>query len=239
MKRLFFSALLLGTLYAHSQEFNPKYNRDSIFNALIVKAPEAKRAELTKMYQESEGQAKDFIILILNSPRSSKQELINNITKKRSELLALSKGYNALVPAGYTVFVEFNPADDIFTMPATIDLHIYGKEKTKEDKGYQLKYGSPELKKQLKRIGWTEQTLEKAKQLLATANCISIQNGAAYNEIGFARSGMGKYGMLLAPKPFNAKEISEYSDDCHYIYYENYLILTYAGGAVGPDCFPD
>jgi len=239
MKRLFFSALLLGTLYGHSQEFNTKYNRDSIFNSLIVKAPEAKRAELTKAYKESEGQAKDFLIFMLHMPRSSKQELINNITKKRTELLALSKGYNALVPAGYTVYVEFKPADDVFKMPATVDLHIYGKEKTNDDMGYQLKYGSPELKKQLKRIGWTDQTLEKVKQLLTAANCISIQNGATYNEIGFARSGMGKYGMLLAPKPFNAKEIAEYSDDCNYIYYENYLILTYKGGATGPDCFPD
>lgn len=202
MKRLFFSALLLGTLYAKAQEFNTKPNGNS-------------------------------------SARGSKQALIDNISKKRNELQVLSKTYNALVPTGYTVFIEFNPANDIFKMPATIDLHIYGKEKTDKDKGYQLKYGSAELKNQLKRIGWTEETIDKVKQLLIAANCISIQNGATYNEIGFARSGMGRYGMLLAPKPFNAKEISEYSDDCHYIYYENYLILTYAGGATGPDCFPD
>jgi len=202
MKRLFFSALLLGTLYAQSQELNTKYNAGS-------------------------------------NTRASKQALINNITEKRNALLALSKGYNALVPPGYTVSIEFNPANDSFKTPATIDLHIYGKEQTKEDKGYQLKYGSVELNNQLKRIGWTEQTLEKVKQLLTAANCISIQNGATYNEIGFARSGTGKYGMLLAPKPFNAKEIAELSDDCHYIYYENYLILTYGGGATGPDCFPD
>lgn len=221
---------------AYSQKLNPKYDRDSLFNALVTKLPEPKRQEFKDGYKTADVKNKEFFIYLLNMPTSSKDALISNISRKKAKIYELVKGYNALVPKGYSVYVEFTPEDKLFQMSAVVDLHISKDGST--DSGYTLPYNSPELNKKLATLGWTAQTLESIKKMLADAGCISIENNDV-TVVGYARSGMGKYGFLVFPKPLNGKEIAEFNDDCHYIYHENNLVLTYGGGAVGPDCFPD
>jgi hypothetical protein len=237
MKQFFcFIAFTICTTAVYSQRLDPKYNRDSLFNALVMKLPEPKRQQYKEGYITSGVKDKDFYIYILNMPVSSKDALVNNISRKKAKINELVKSYNALVPKGYSVFIEFNPEDKLFSIPASIDLHITQGAET--DTGNDLPYGSAELNKKLATVGWNTQTLDAIKKLLANAGCISIENNEV-TIVGFARSGMGKYGFLVFPKVLNNKEITEYNDGCHYIYHENNLVLTYGGGAVGPDCFPD
>jgi hypothetical protein len=234
---LAFIALCLSfSTLCQAQQLDPKYNRDSLFNALVMKLPEPKRQQYREGYITSGVKDKDFYIYILNMPVSSKEALTSNISRKKAKINELVKSYNALVPKGYSVFVEFNPEDKLFKIPASIDLHI--TQGTETDTGHDLAYGSADLKKKLDRLGWTTQTLDTIKKLLADAGCISIENNDV-TIVGFARSGMGKYGFLVFPKVLNNTEITEYNDGCHYIYHENNMVLTYGGGAVGPDCFPD
>lgn len=239
MKRLlsFISLSLLFCTLSFGQELNPKFDRDSLFNVLVKKIPEAKRQEFKDGYKTASIKEKDFYIFMLNMPQSSKEALINNISKKKPQINNLISNYNALVPKDYTVYVEFTPADSLFDIPESVDLHVTQKGKETET-GHTLAYGSAELNSKLQKLGWNNQTLEKIKKLLADAGCISIENNDV-TVVGFARSGLAKYGFLVFPKPLNFKEISEYNDGCHYLYHENNLVLTFGGGAIGPDCFPE
>ena len=92
--------------------------------------------------------------------------------------------------------------------------------------------------KEMKKIGWNQNTLKFIQKLLTEANCISIKNGKMTN-IGFARSGMGKYSYNIFENKLDQKEISEFNDGCTYIYYKDNIVLEYGGGAIGPQCFPN
>jgi len=220
-----------------AQQLDPKYNRDSLFNALASKLPEAERRQFNEGYVTDDAKGKESLVYMLHLPRSSKDKMTATIGRKKPQITTLVKSYTALVAKGYTVYIEFNPEDKMFRMPASINLHITQGAET--DTGHALLYGSAGLKKKLDQLGWTNQTLEKIKALLDNVGCISIKNGDDKTEIGFARSGMGKYGFLLFPKVLNNTEITAYNDGCHYLYHENNLVLTYSNGGVGPDCFPD
>lgn len=80
--------------------------------------------------------------------------------------------------------------------------------------------------------------LQELKKYLDKANCISISNGKEF-EIGFARSGMGKYSYLIFDNPLTKDEIERYNNGCEYIFYKKNIVLEYGGGAVGSQCFPD
>ena len=73
---------------------------------------------------------------------------------------------------------------------------------------------------------------------LDKANCISVYNKDAI-EIGYARSGMGKYSYLIFDKSLTEEEKDKYNNGCEYIFYKDNIVLEYGGGAIGSQCFPD
>ena len=79
--------------------------------------------------------------------------------------------------------------------------------------------------------------LEKLRASLVKANCISIDNRQPV-EVGFARSGMGKYYYLIFDSNLTAKQINDYNNDCEYIFYKDNIVLMYGSGATGSLCFP-
>lgn len=89
-----------------------------------------------------------------------------------------------------------------------------------------------------KRLSWTDETFETIKKYLDNANCISVTNGNPTN-IGFKRSGMGKYFYNLFDRPLNDSLKKIYNDSCTYRLYNDTVVLEYGGGAIGPQCFPD
>lgn len=228
------------TINICGQEFNKTVNKDSLLQTILKDLPEPKKSELLKMYNEGNDQTKEFFLIMFSMPRSSKKELISNIDSNFDKINLLKTLYLKLVPKDYIVSIEFNPADKIASTKESIDLgieHKYNKQ-TDYKKEWNLEYNSKKLGQMIKPLGWTNATLTTIKNLLADANCVSIENGDI-TTVGFARSGMGKYSFKLFDKDLSSEQIKEYNDSCMYIFHKKNIVLEYGGGAVGSQCFPD
>lgn len=234
------AAALILTSTLHAQSFPANINRDSLLQAILKSMPEAKRADFQSKYDSMGDQGKDLLLFVFSMPRSSKKEMIANLDSNRSNINSLNTGFSKLVPKGYEVAIEFNPADKLLSTPESIDLeiihHIGGKNTY--EKEWDLDYGSEKLAKMIHPLGWTAETLQKIKALLKKAKCISIENGDI-TTIGFGRNAMGKYSFKLFQAPLTKAQITKYNDGCTYIFYKSNIVLEYGGGAIGSQCFPE
>ena len=222
------------------QTFNKSINKDSLLQVILKKLPEERRSEFLKTYKKGNEETKEFMLFMGLMPTSSKKELIANIDSNFAKINYLRTEYSKLVPNGYIVSIEFNPADIMAMTRESIDLRIEhisnGQTDVKQE--WNLEYNSRKLNQMLKPLSWTNETIHSIKQLLSDANCVSIKNGEI-TTVGFARSGMGKYFFKLFNNDLTGEEIKQYNDGCTYIYYKKNIVLEYGGGAIGPQCFPD
>jgi hypothetical protein len=246
MKRKFLviAILLLGFVKTtFSQEFNKNIDKDSLFAEILKDIPVEKRNEFKKTYEDGNEQSKEFLLLMFSMPRSSKNELIDNYENNSKEIINLKMEYSKLVPDSLIVSIEFNPENKTVSTPESIDLKIYRKNpngrSTVVNQEWNLDKESDKLAEMLLIIGWNQKTLNEIKELLDSANCISIENASNNASIGFARSGMGKYYYLVFNEILTENEIERYNDDCMYIYYKDNIVLEYGSGATGSLCFPD
>nr|WP_320119517.1 hypothetical protein [uncultured Marinifilum sp.] len=196
-----------------------------------------------------------FIFFFMSMDSSSKDDLVENYELKKTAIHELKTSFDSIVPDGFKIYIEFKDKKNI-------DLWVYEKSDSIDKKMICLfqqwdinpydyvmepmtKYDSSEYAPKTKDLGlvkeklnWTENTFIEIKKILDNANCISIENGEPA-EIGFARSGMGKYFYYIFQDPIPGNEIENWNDSCSYIYYDSKMVLGYAGGAIGAQCFPD
>lgn len=196
-----------------------------------------------------------FLLFFFSMDSSSKKELVENYQINKIAIVDLKENYDKIVPKGFKVYIEFNNKN-------RIDLWVYEKTDSLDKKlsclfqqwdinpyDYDMKpltkYDSSEYAPKTKdldivksKLQWTNKTFMEIKNYLDKANCISIGNGNPA-EIGFARSGMGKYFYYLFNDSIPENEIDKWNDSCSYIYYEPKMVLGYSGGAIGAQCFPD
>jgi hypothetical protein len=159
----------------------------------------------------------------------SKQDLIDNYNQKKVQIGDLKDYINKIVPANKTVDIEFDGNKKFFIFHL-VDHGSY-------DSNWDLKINSKKTDTLLTKLNWTKETLKTLKEKLDAANCISIKNGQPCN-IGFQRSGMGKYYYNIFDNPIPDSLKNKYNNSCTYIVYTDKVILEYGGGAVGPQCFP-
>lgn len=217
-------------------------DKDSVFRKIESKFSEIEAEKIKKEYEAADDVTKAMMLNVFSMPMSSKKELIDNYEDKRKDIVELKKWFTKMIPKKYIVFLELKESDRIPGLVEAIDLQIFKKGEDGEldmiDGDWDLKYGSDELNDLLKIIDWDEMTLLGFKNIMQTANCISIRNGDI-TEIGYARSGLGKYFYELFPKKLKTEEIEKYNDGCEYIYYKDNVVLKYEGGMAGPQCFTD
>ena len=223
---------------AFSQELNPNIDKDSLVQVYVKELPVESQAEFIKIYEEASDTEKELLILLLTMPYSSKQELVENYNNKSNEIARLIEEYSRLVPDSFVVYVEFNPENRIFQMSKSIDLHIYNKVSKESNQHWNLEYDSDTLAALLRTLGWKFEDLLFVKQLLDEANCVSIENSEPV-DVGFARSGMGKYSYLISAEVLTSEEREYYGEWCSYIILNDTVVLEYGGGAIGSDCFPE
>lgn len=224
-----------------AQKLNKHINKDSLFKALIKPFPANKQKELQAVYKEGSETEREFLLFMLYMPRSSKKELIENIDTNFPNIERLKKEYEQLVPQGYTVSIEIEPADTVFEKKETINIKGFKKEgiaTTPLFAEWDVKNDDKKLDTILNILSWNSSTLSKIKVLLANAKCVSIENGPI-TTIGFARSGMGMYKYKLFDHDLTSEEIKHYNTGCTYIYHRKNMVLEYGSGAIGPTCFPD
>lgn len=188
---------------------------------------------------------------------SSKAELVQNYQAREPQLQQLKAYFNRVVPPAYWVYIEFKEDDEIDfwvyrrTGPGEFDRTVVFQQWGFNPYAYQPPTGQSinhrdtpletqslaEVKQQL---GWTDATFRTIKQRLDAANCISVVNGEPA-QIGFARSGMGKYSynLFAHPLPDSLWQSTRWNNGCSLEPLSRTVVLEYGGGAVGPQCFPD
>lgn len=185
---------------------------------------------------------------------SSKQELIDNYKKNQKQIHELKSFFNAIIPKGYTVYIEFKSSRSIdlsvyetgrntsqlgnfgLFQQWNINPYDYKEQPNQDTSEYSPLSNSLELVK--KRLNWNDDTFKAIKKKLDMANCISISNREP-TEVGFARSGMGKYSYAIFTIPIPDSLKQQYNDSCMYILYNQTVALQFGGGAIGSQCFPD
>ena len=159
----------------------------------------------------------------------TKADLIAHYEATTSQLQSLRTYINAIVPAGKSVFIEF---DGQRALPI---FHVSDHET--HSNNWDVPWDSPKADSLLHTLGWTRQTLTTLHEKLNEAGCISITSGEPC-VIGFQRSGMGKYSYDLFARPMSDSLRAQYARSCTYIPYKPGVVLEYGGGAIGPQCFP-
>lgn len=246
MKRFLLPLAIIGffAFSASAQKFNPAINKDSLLQTIYKKlGTEERIREFKTHYNATDESGKEFLLFMGSMPSSSKKELIANIDSNYARIQNLISSYKKLVPKGFIVSIEYQPANNVISTRESIDMRIQYQNpenfnSLETDQKWDMHYGSAELKRMCGRLNWNEQTLKTIKQLLDQANCISIENDSI-PEIGFSRSSMAKYSYLIFERDLDKAQIEKYNNGCTYIYYKKNIVLEFAGGAVGPQCFPE
>lgn len=217
---------------------------DSIFAQFNLKySPEAlKKAKLE--YEQANDTIRSIMAQVYSMPMSSRAELIENYEKRTAEINNLKDEFNRSVPKGYYINLEITMDDGPLKYINSIDMQIFKKNKNNKldliAAEWDIKYPSPQLDSLLDIVKWDPMTFSDIKNLLQISNCISIQNTDKYTEIGFARSGLGKYSYLIFKSNLNTlNEIKSYNDGCEYMYYKPNIVMRYTGGMAGSQCFTD
>lgn len=196
-----------------------------------------------------------FIFFFMSMDSSSKDDLVKNYQLNETAIFELKRSYDNIVPDGFKIYIEFKDKN-------SIDFWVYEKADSTSKEMICLfqqwdinpydyvmkpltKFDSSEYAPRTKdldlikvKLKWTDDTFKKIKKNLDKANCISIENGDP-TDVGFARSGMGKYFYYLFKRTIPENEINNWNDSCFYIYYKPKVVLGYAGGTIGTQCFPD
>ncbi|MEO7212717.1 hypothetical protein [Mucilaginibacter sp.] len=163
-------------------------------------------------------------------------QLVEEFNKKKTEIYELKLYYNAIVPNGKLVEIELDGGE--IARFKIISIGAGRKTESSLDfEDWNIPVKSKRADSLLAVLGWTKYTLDSLKQHLEDANCISIVNSKPA-KIGFKRSGMGIYFFNVFDAPIADSLKARYNDSCTYILATPNLVLEYAGGAIGSQCFP-
>lgn len=212
------------------EKLKQKYSPEAYDNAL-------------KEYQSANDTIKGIMLRVYSMPMSSRKEAIDNYETHIQEINNLQDEFTKAVPKGYIVSLGIELGNDPLRSILSIDLMISKKGKNGKlefiDGEFDMEYGSERLDQLLKILKWDPMIFSNFRNMMQMANCCSIENSNPV-EIGFTRSGLGKYSYLIFPtKILTVPQIKEYNDGCQYKYYKKNIVLKYEGGMAGPQCFTD
>lgn len=240
--RIIFVLLLFAIAIAVNGQSNQILERD-IFEKLKQKySPEAYN-NAVKEYELANDTVKAIMLRVYSMPMSSRKEAIENYETHIQDIVNLKNEFTKSVPKGYLVSLSIELDDKPLRSIVGIDLMISKKGKDGKmeliDGEFDLEYGSERLDQLLRILKWDAMTFSNFRNLMQMANCCSIENGNPI-EVGFTRSGLGKYSYLIFPTEIlTVPQIKEYNDGCLYKYYKKNVVIKYEGGMAGPQCFTD
>jgi hypothetical protein len=233
--------------FGQSDTLNSKQRSDSILNKILEGLPKESHQEIIeankKMSDEQRSEMLMMMDFLSSMPISSKKQLIQNVDTNYSNILALKTFFKSIVPSNYSIYIEFKQPEKILKLDESIDFWVF-RNATKTNntevvfQEWNIELKSKKLDSLLSLTTLTRKDLIELKKYIEKANCISVSNREEF-EIGFARSGMGKYSYLIFDKPLSKEEQKKYNDGCYYIFYKDNIVLEYGGGAIGSQCFPD
>lgn len=167
---------------------------------------------------------------MFTGPFYDKNDLIENYEKKKDEIEDASNYFKSIMPKETYVHIEFENNRELGIF------HIEAKRPYESN--WNLKINSSKTDSLLQELNWTKKQLMTLKNKLDRANCISI-GGNEKVSIGWQRSGMGMFSYIFFETNLTDREIEANDGGCTHIFYKDNIVLTYGGGAIGPQCFPD
>jgi hypothetical protein len=163
-------------------------------------------------------------------------ELVDNFNKRQTEIYELKKYFNEIVPKDRFVDIEFENGHKLSSLKIQPLDTTTGERVGQMFLEWDLKTNTSRMDSIIKPLGWTRETLKNIKERLDKANCIQIESGDP-SRIGFKRCEMGMYIFNVFDKPIADSLKSNYNDSCTYILVNEKLVLEYASGVYGRDCF--
>lgn len=233
--------------FGQSDTSNKNLVTDTMLKKLLDGLPKEMQKELVDEYSKMSADQRKAMLELMDvfssMPTSSKKQLIQNIDTNYSNVLALKIFFKKIVPIDYSIYIEFKPPEKVLKLDESIDFWVFRYDKKTKNtemifQEWNIELKSPKLDSLLKLTPLKRKDLQDLKYYLNKANCISVNNRDKF-EIGYARSGMGKYSYLIFDEPLRKDEQTKYNNGCEYIFYKENIVLEYGGGAVGPQCFPD
>jgi hypothetical protein len=224
---------------AQDEHYTKGYN-DSVLAILIKKVPEENKENFRKFFSEMSDQQRS-LFYVMHLPVSSKRDLIKNLDTNYINIENAIILFKELIPMELEVSIEFNPTKKALKLSESIDIWCRQIDKsggwTPVFQEWNVEISSTKLDSLLKIIHIERNKLEKLRSSLVKANCISVDNKHP-TEVGFKRSGMGKYYYVIFDHNLTSSEIKQYNNGCEYIYYKDNIVLMYGSGAIGSQCFP-
>ena len=164
---------------------------------------------------------------LLLGPFYSKEDLVRNYKSNEKQINDVKNYMNSITPLNTEVDIEFDKGNRLAIFHVT--------QNNLCDCNWDLQMDSTKTDDLLRKLHWSQATLDTLKLKLDEANCISVRSGEPC-QIGFKRSGMGIYFYNIFAGPIADSLRSRY-DSCTYILYSDRVALEYGGGAVGSQCF--
>lgn len=228
----YLSSLIFDTTFYSSKEFANfiKTNQD-VFELAFIPVGIATREILSEIEYPvtSLSQSMDFL-----SPTIYPNEVKSAFSINYDKIMNAKEYLKSIIPNDYTLYVEFINHDNA-------DLWIFknnGDEREAILQVWDTEISSPEIKNAIKSLGWDNYELIILRELIYNANCISIANYKKFIEVGYQRSGMGKYSYILFDDPIPETDWNRYNDSCAYIMIDSLNVIEYGGGAIGSQCMP-
>lgn len=218
-------------------------SKEQIFEKLKDKfSPEAYNKACDD-YEQANDTLKAIMLNVYSMPMTSRREAIENYETHAAEIKNLQNAFVKAVPKGYIVDLTIELEDNALRSVKNVSLMISKKDKDGKlqliDGEFDMDYGSERLDQLLAILKWDPMTFSNFRYMMQLANCYSIENSDPI-EIGFQRSGLGKYSYLIFPTEIlTVPQIKEYNDGCEYKYYKKNIVIKYEGGMAGPQCFTD
>jgi hypothetical protein len=241
MKLLICFGLLSIFIAANAQDehYTKAYN-DSVLTLLLTKIPPSNRKSFKEYFNGMKDEER-AIFYAMSLPISSKKDLIKNIDTNYRNIYSAITLFKELIPSDLEVYIEFKPPQKLLKLGESVDFWCSRIDKSggvnPQFHEWNVELSSLKLDSLLPQVNMDRIKLEKLHASLFKAHCISINNRHPV-EVGFARSGMGKYYYMIFDKNLTASQIQYYNNGCEYIFYKDNIVLMYGSGAIGSLCFP-
>ena len=131
MKYISICIFILCAITTSAQTNPPKAEIDSLLIRFLKGVPKERHKEFTKKYKklnaEEKRQMSAMMDFVFSMPVSSKKQLIENIDSNYSNISALKTYFTTIVPADFSIYIEFIPPDQILNLHGSIDFEAVGK----------------------------------------------------------------------------------------------------------------
>lgn len=256
IQRAFLIAIFFIGIAINGQSgFNPKIDKDSLFESILKTIPENKmKNDLKSSFYNANSEGKEYLLAVLYDSNYTKEDLIENFIKNENKILKFKDEYSKLVPKNLIVHTSIS-TNKIFIPEKVITIKIYEinnhytNNRILDDKSNlklvgncdQLFYGTEEMENVLNLLQWDENILKSIETKLEEINSFSIRNGDP-TLIQFKRIGIGFISYKVFDKNLTDQEIIENNDGCNHLYYKNNIVFVSDNGqdgARGALCFPE